>query len=231
MAKDPAMLWYWSDWNSGTTTFSRFLKGCYMDVMHAQFNSGHLTLEEIKTVLGSDFGTAWPTLQKKFKTDELGRYFNVRLEEEKLKRAAFTESRRKNSNSPKTKESSHKDNHMDELMVYHKENRNVNENTIQVFGNKKESFVSIRKVLANDRAKLIYDIQLYFSSRGQLETFKRAGWEKFDEFMEANPGKVFKDEDHLYNTFRRFCVDFQLNQAAGKKKKASTEEVEQWQQE
>jgi hypothetical protein len=49
--------------------------------------------------------------------------------------------------------------------------------------------------------------------------------------MEANPGKVFKDEDHLYNTFRRFCVDFQLNQAAGKKKKASTEEVEQWQQE
>jgi hypothetical protein len=142
MAKDPAMLWYWSDWNSGTTTFSRFLKGCYMDVMHAQFNSGHLTLEEIKTVLGSDFGTAWPTLQKKFKTDELGRYFNVRLEEEKLKRAAFTESRRKNLESIKIP--IHKDEHMVSLMAVHKENRNVNENTIQVFGNKKESFVSIR---------------------------------------------------------------------------------------
>ena len=40
MAKDPAMLWYWADWHSGTATMSRFLKGCYMDLLHAQFNSG-----------------------------------------------------------------------------------------------------------------------------------------------------------------------------------------------
>lgn len=106
MAKDPAMLWYWSDWHSGTITLSRFLKGCYMDVLHAQFNSGHLTLEEIKTVLGSDFGTAWPALLKKFKVDDTGKFFNERLEEEQIKRANFTASRRKNL------ESSHMDMHM-----------------------------------------------------------------------------------------------------------------------
>jgi hypothetical protein len=118
MAKDPAMLWYWSDWNSGTTTFSRFLKGCYMDVLHAQFNSGHLTLEEIKTVLGSDFGQSWPTLQKKFAVDDTGKYFNVRLETEKEKRAAFTTSRKNNL---------HKNKHMGEHMQRHMDNENRNE--------------------------------------------------------------------------------------------------------
>lgn len=94
MAKDPAVLWYWNDWGGGTRTLSRHLKGCYIDLLEAQFNSGHLSLEEIKTVLGADFGNAWPTLQKKFKKDENGLFFNDRTEQEILKRKAFTESRR-----------------------------------------------------------------------------------------------------------------------------------------
>lgn len=94
MAKDPAMLWYWADWNSGTTTLNRFLKGCYMDLLHAQFNSGHLSTDEIKTVLGPDYDTTWPTLKKKFKPDKDGLFYNERLEYEKEKRAAYTESRR-----------------------------------------------------------------------------------------------------------------------------------------
>lgn len=114
MAKDPAMLWYWSDWNSGTIILSRFLKGCYMDLLHAQFNSGHLSLEEIKTVLGSDFGTAWPALQKKFKADDAGKFFNERCEAEQIKRANFTASRRKNLESLHTE--THMDTHTDKRM-------------------------------------------------------------------------------------------------------------------
>lgn len=133
MAKDPAMLWYWSDWHSGTTTFSRFMKGCYMDVLHAQFNSGRLTLEEIKTVLGSDFGQAWPTLQKKFVVDDTGKYFNERLELEKNKRAAFTASRRKNLESIHMKD--HTDDHTDSRM----ENVNDNGNSVVLDFKLKES--------------------------------------------------------------------------------------------
>jgi hypothetical protein len=96
MAKDPATLFYWNDWNSGTVTLSRYLKGCYMDLLHAQFNSGHLSLDEIKTVLGSDFGSSWPTLQKKFKTDDKGLFFNEKLLNESIKRRSFTKSRRDN---------------------------------------------------------------------------------------------------------------------------------------
>lgn len=95
MAKDPAMLWYWNDWQGGTVTLSRHLKGCYIDLLHAQFNNGHLSIDEIKTVLGLDF-SAWDTLQKKFECDPKGLFFNKRLEQEQAKRKAFTESRRLN---------------------------------------------------------------------------------------------------------------------------------------
>lgn len=81
MAKTPAVLWYFNDWNGGTITLSRFIKGCYIDLLHAQFNNGRLSLEEIRNVLGSDF-SAWGTLSKKFAVDETGKYFNVRLEHE-----------------------------------------------------------------------------------------------------------------------------------------------------
>jgi hypothetical protein len=94
MAKDPAMLWYWNDWQGGTVTFTRHQKGCYMDLLHAQFNLGHLSLEEIRTVLGNDFAAWQGSLSKKFAVDETGKYFNVRLDEEKIKRKAFCESRR-----------------------------------------------------------------------------------------------------------------------------------------
>lgn len=91
MGKDPAILWYWNDWHGKTVTLSRFLKGCYMDLLHAQFNNGRLSLEDIKIVLGTDLVAAWPTLQKKFTVDEAGKYFNERIEHEKEKRAKFKE--------------------------------------------------------------------------------------------------------------------------------------------
>lgn len=136
MAKDPAMLWYWGDWYSGTVLMSRFLKGCYMDLLHAQFNSGRLSLEEIRMVLGPDFGQAWPTLQKKFAVDQAGKYFNERLEVEKNKRAAFTASRQKNL------QSTHKEPHMHDHTETRMENRNGNGN-LNGINLKKESLSKI----------------------------------------------------------------------------------------
>lgn len=106
MAKDPACLFYWGDWAGGTATLTRHLKGCYMDLLNAQFNNGPLSLDEVKTVLGSDFGQAWPTLQKKFNTTADGHFFNARLQHEKDKRSSYVKSRRKNLDH-------HMDSHMD----------------------------------------------------------------------------------------------------------------------
>jgi hypothetical protein len=90
MAKDPAINWYFDNWTGGTFGMSRFHKGCYMDLLTAQFQGGHLSLEEIKTVLGNDFAV-WGSLSKKFAVDKTGKYFNERLEHEILKRKNFSE--------------------------------------------------------------------------------------------------------------------------------------------
>lgn len=86
--KDPAFLFYPGDWSGGTMTMTRHLKGCYIDLLVAQFNQGPLSLEEIRTVLGNDFAS-WGTLSKKFAQNAAGKFCNERLEAEKEKRATF----------------------------------------------------------------------------------------------------------------------------------------------
>ena len=121
MAKDPAVLWYFGDWAGGTMTMTRHQKGCYIDLLCAQFNNGKLSLDEIKTVLGGDYGQSWPTLSKKFEKDESGLFFNRRLQEEKEKRVKYSESRRANRKD-------HMNKHMNNHMSPHMENENINRN-------------------------------------------------------------------------------------------------------
>ena len=121
MSKDPAFLFYPGDWLGGTMLMTRHHKGAYMDLLMAQYNNGHMTLQEIKTVLGEKDEGLWETvLKSKFKQDGEGKFFNEKLENEKLKRSAYTESRRKNLQKERT--------HMAPHMGTHMENENVNEN-------------------------------------------------------------------------------------------------------
>lgn len=173
MAKDPAMLWYWNDWHSGTALLSRFLKGCYMDLLHAQFNHGRLSLEEIKICCGSDFGTAWPALQKKFKQDENGLFFNERLEQEKEKRQNFTESRRNNLKN------SHMHNHMKKHMEDHMENANENEDESKDEKKKRKKFEKPDHEVLMD----------FFQSHGS----DNSEASKFWNYYESNGWKVGKN--------------------------------------
>lgn len=94
MAKDPAFLFYPGDWMGGTMTMSRHLKGCYMDLLIAQFNSGPLSLDQIKTLLGQD-QASWTVLREKFKREVNSAggevFFNERLVTEIEKRKRFIE--------------------------------------------------------------------------------------------------------------------------------------------
>lgn len=97
MAKDPAFLFYPGDWLGGTMAFTRSHKGAYMDLLMAQFNGGHMSVQDIKIILDGDFDTMWESkLKSKFKQDQDGRYYNERLEKEKLSRKKYTESRKRN---------------------------------------------------------------------------------------------------------------------------------------
>jgi uncharacterized protein YdaU (DUF1376 family) len=128
MAKDPALLWYPSDWISGTIGMTLEQKGAYMELLMMQFSRGHMTSHMIGQVVGQ----LWVNVQDKFKQDDNGLWFNERLDIEKEKRKKFTESRRnnvsgENQHTKKGKVSTKKINHMNGHMTSHMEN--VNENT------------------------------------------------------------------------------------------------------
>lgn len=124
MAKDPAFLFYPNDWLGGTMSFSRHLKGCYIDLLIAQFNNGPLSLDTIKTVLGQD-QASWTVLSSKFKQTAEGLWYNERLATEVEKRKKFSESRRENAKGRGTK--SAYANTSASHMLWHMENRNRNE--------------------------------------------------------------------------------------------------------
>jgi hypothetical protein len=92
MAKDPAFLFYPNDWLGGTMGMTFEEKGAYLELLMVQFNRGHLTLQMITQIVGHH----WDNIKDKFIQDENGNWFNVRLEEEQIKRKTYTFSRRKN---------------------------------------------------------------------------------------------------------------------------------------
>lgn len=104
MAKDPATLWYWNDWIGGTMTMTRQEKGAYMDLLTAQFNSGHLTETQIRKLLGNDQGLWGTVLREKFVVDGSGSYFNQRLEDEINKRKKHSAKQRDTALKRWTKE-------------------------------------------------------------------------------------------------------------------------------
>lgn len=113
--KDIAFLFIPSNWLEGTQTFTRHQKGCYIDLMMAQFAQDPLSLDDIKTVLGEkDFAEQWESKLKKKFIEENGMYHNARLRFEKDKRAKFTGSRRNNAKGAATDDTKQK--HMHEHM-------------------------------------------------------------------------------------------------------------------
>lgn len=122
MAKDPAFLFYPGDWLGGTMGMTFEEKGAYLELLILQFNRGHMT----KHMMGQTVGQLLDTLLVKFEVDEAGKYFNPRLEQEKVKREKFVKSRKNNRSGrnqyskPPLKPAGH--------MTSHMENENENEN-------------------------------------------------------------------------------------------------------
>jgi len=116
MAKDPAFLFYPNDYIGGTMGMSFEEKGAYIELLMAQFNRGHMTYHMCGQIVGQNL---WEAVKHKFVQDAEGLYYNVRLDEEKIKRQNFTQSRRNNMSG---KNQYSKKGHM----TPHMENENVN---------------------------------------------------------------------------------------------------------
>lgn len=150
MAKDPAFLFYPADWIGGTMGMTFEEKGAYMELLMLQFNRGHMNLHMINHTIGQ----LWVNIKDKFVEDESGMFYNPRLEEEKLKRAKFTESRRNNisghnkHNKKEEKDDIHMSSHMNEHMNLHMVNINEDINN-NIVSNKKKEKQNLKKPESN----------------------------------------------------------------------------------
>jgi len=112
MSKDPAVLFYTSDFLSGTLTMSDAHVGMYIRLLCLQHQKGRLEKEDMlyicKTYVREVFS--------KFKKDENGLYYNERMEQEFIKRNKYSESRRNNVSKRYSKAT----------YVLHMENENEN---------------------------------------------------------------------------------------------------------
>lgn len=134
--KDPAVLFYTSDFLAGTMLLSYEQKGKYIDLLCLQHLNGRLSLEDMLKICGERD----PKIFAKFEVDENGLYYNPRMEREAIKRREYSESRRKNKNAKKNISPSCDDTHngtyvetyvgtYDNDMSLHMGNRNGNRNS------------------------------------------------------------------------------------------------------
>lgn len=92
MAKDPAFLFYSSDFLTGVIDMTMEERGQYITLMCLQHQKGHLSEETIRFCVGN----ASVKVLSKFRLDDMNLYYNERLEEETAKRDNFVQSRQKN---------------------------------------------------------------------------------------------------------------------------------------
>ena len=92
MAKDPAFLFYSSDFLTGTQFFTYEQIGQYIKLLCLQHQQGRLPIKHMLQICGSVDNEVFT----KFIKDDNGLYYNERLEVEANKRKAYTDSRRAN---------------------------------------------------------------------------------------------------------------------------------------
>lgn len=131
MAKDPAMLWYPSDYVSGTMGMSFEQKGAYMDLLMLQFSRGHMTCD----MIGHTVGQLWDGIKDKFKKDDEGLWYNERVDKEKYKRKSYVDSRLNNKTGTNQfkKEVGHMTSHMENV-------NSISINTVKTEKNGKSKF-------------------------------------------------------------------------------------------
>ena len=119
-SKDPAFLFYSSDFLTGTMFLTDEQVGKFIRLLCLQHQKGHLRKKDMLKICKTHDEDVF----EMFKIDDEGMYFNERLEFEANKRKAYSESRRNNRKNPN--KSSVKN--ISKTYVKHMENENENEN-------------------------------------------------------------------------------------------------------
>ena len=135
MSKDPAVLFYTSDFMSGVVGLTMQERGQYISLLCIQHQQGHLSEKTICLLLGITSVSEIPDVMEKFKIDEDGKYYNERMELEAEKRHSFVNSRKENAKlggRPRKDKQKPSANHMEKHTDKRMGNENENENDVNV---------------------------------------------------------------------------------------------------
>jgi hypothetical protein len=170
--KDPAFLFYSSDFLSGTMLMSDEEKGQYITLLCLQHQKGHLKEKEILSICKSYNEDIF----SKFKKDKENNYYNERLEFEANKRKAYSESRRNNRKKKEENETYEEDmKNICNSYEEHMENENININKNIILNKDKDN-----RVIGEEGKEKVEILQT---------------WEtQFDEFYSKYPKKVKKQD-------------------------------------
>lgn len=158
MSKDPAVLFYTSDFLSGTMLMRNDQVGKYIKLLCIQHQQGHLSEEDMLEICG----TYDERIFSKFVKDENGLYYNVRMEVEANKRRAYIESR---SNNRKGNKSEDMNEDMKKHMNEDMENENINENKNKDINVIKDIITYLNNKLNTRYKYTTKDIQLHIRAR------------------------------------------------------------------
>jgi uncharacterized protein YdaU (DUF1376 family) len=182
MAKDPAVLFYTSDFLSGTTFFTDEQTGQYVRLLCHQHQLGHIPFGHMTKTLSTSSNPVWT----KFIKDENGLYYNIRLDEEKEKRISYCKSRvnNKEGKNQYSKNNGHMTPHMTGHMTGHMENEDINRTSVNTTTLKKHLTTAFEDVWSK-----------YPRREGKKEALRH--------FLASV--KTEKDLDDIYIALNNYC--------------------------
>lgn len=153
MAKDPAVLFYTSDFISGTLTMSDAQRGRYITLLCLQHQQGSLTEEDMLNICKTYDAKVF----SKFTKDQDGTYYNERMRVECDKRKKYSESRRKNRTNI--------------CETYDKHMENENENIDVIKSRKRKPF----------KKPTIQEVKDFFNDNGYDPDFGETRWYYYND--------------------------------------------------
>ena len=179
--KDPAYLFYSSDFLTGCASLTMEERGQYITLLCLEHQLGRLSEKTIRLSVGS----VSVDVLAKFKQDENGLLYNKRLEIEIEKRSNFIDTRRTNGlKGGRPKMENNKPIGLANGKPNAKANEKLieNENVIEIINSIKDLFDE--KYLENNTTKVMFDKLLKTYSKDEI--LKATFWARNDDFWKPN---------------------------------------------
>ena len=211
MGKDPAVLFYTSDFLAGTQFFTDEQCGQYIRLLCQQHQLGHIPDQHMLNICKTHDSPIFA----KFTKDKTGNWFNERMDLEKKKRATYCESRRSNKMKQYIKKP--KDKHMSEHMSLHMDNGNENRdiNVIKDVIEDLNSVLNTKFRYSSNKTKEL--IMSRLKEGFSLEDFKTVHRKKFKEWQSDEKMVKFLRPETLYSN--KFEGYLQQKEAKGGQKR------------